>query len=362
MMALESSCLYVDGLAPVNERPEARLELLAAPPIYVGDEVVLSAEESRDPDGKIVRYDWSLEWDVNGQEETGFTDCLGQPSCKKGGEASCCFVPLTKATFTVTVRVFDSGGLESELAKRTVVVSDRAPHAVISLETQPKDTGHFVVGESIWFHGLASWDPDENDRLSYLWEATLRPPGSQVSDFLFQPSTSDGQPTEDLQEAVSCLMVPDYPGSYEVTLTVSDGSKDDSVTKHIEVDEDGPPCLSATNPDARAGPLVVPAGSPTRLEVLEVRDDLDTYPPGNQLRFSWSIQYDDAGPFVPVRGYDAPFLDLQAPDVVPGTRLQVRVTIQDRVPRDLAACDPAARTCELVVGCAQWVTWTIEYR
>ncbi len=360
MVMLQGSCLYLDGLEPVNERPEARLEVLTAPPIFIGDEVVVSAEESRDPDGRVARYEWSLVWDVREGNE-GVGECLGLPACGPEGEASCCFVPLTTGTFTVSVRVYDEAGLESEQEERTVVVSDRPPRAEIQVETQPKDTGHFVVGQAIWLSGLASSDPDTGDVLSYFWEDAVRPPGSTASEFVLQPSSLDRRPTDDPTEAVLCLMVPDYPGSYEIKLTVSDGTEEDTATKHLEVDEDEPPCIVATNPDAAAEALLLDSGSPARFQVLEVRDDLDPYPPGNELHFSWSIQYED-GPFVPVRGYDAPFLDLDPPGSVPGTRLKVRLTVQDRVPRDLDACDPEARTCMLLANCAQWVTWAIEYR
>ena len=146
-------CLFVDKVEPVNKRPEARIDLLTHEPYHVGTQVIVSAEESLDPDGRIVRYDWIVEYDVAQQE--AFEDCgPGFSVCGLGGEATCCFVPKAKTVFTIRLRTADERGLISPWEERTVVVSDRPPNAVLTRETVPNDRGHYTVGQRVWFHAL----------------------------------------------------------------------------------------------------------------------------------------------------------------------------------------------------------------
>lgn len=354
-------CLFVKKIEPVNKRSEARLDLVTEAPYYVGTRILLSAEQSRDPDGRIVRYDWSIDFDVTDGE--GYQDCgAGYYSCRPGAAATCCFIPTAKTVFTIRLRTLDDRGLFSPMVERTVEVADRAPQALVTRDTVPNDQGHYTVGQEVWFHGLNSKDPDEGESLTYHWFMATRPPGSSTADFRFVPSDRERSPTDDPADAVRCLVVPDYPGTYEVGLTVSDGVLDATDTLYFEVDEDVPPCIGATSPDAGASVLVFSAGEDRRLEVLSVRDDLDPYPPSGWAHFRWFIRYEAEGPLVEVSGHDEPELFLPAGSFDPGQHIAVRVVVRDRVDRDLSGCRPDERECRLVSNCAQWVTWNIEFR
>ncbi len=354
-------CLFVQKIEPVNKRPQADVDLLTEGPFYVGTRILVSAEQSRDPDGRIVRYDWSIEYDVTDQE--AYRDCgVGFDPCGVGGGATCCFVPMAKTVFTIRLRTVDNRGLVSEGVERTVDVSDRAPQAVVTRDTVPNDRGHYTVGQDVWFHALNSKDPDEGETLTYGWFMATRPPGSSSAAFRFVPSDGDRNPTDDPAGAVRCLVVPDYPGTYELGLTVSDGELDATDTLYFEVDEDGPPCIETTAPDAGTNLLIFSSQEDRRIEVLSVRDDLDPYPPLGSIHFSWFLQYRESGPFVEVSGHDAPDLFLPAGSFQPGQRIAVRVAVQDRVERDLSSCAQEDRECRLINDCAQWVTWNIEFR
>jgi hypothetical protein len=54
-------------------------------------------------------------------------------------------------------------------------------------------------------------------------------------------------------------------------------------------------------------------------------------------------------------------MDFGAGAFVIGDVLQIRVEYQDRVNRNLSSCAPNVDRCELVTGCAQWVTWTVYF-
>ncbi|MCD6499469.1 MAG: hypothetical protein J7M25_14345 [Deltaproteobacteria bacterium] len=355
-----SSCLFVGKIEPVDKRPAAVIKIQTEDKVHVGDMVVLDGQDSSDPDGTVASYSWTMEYDVT--QQTPYKTCPGWGSCDNGHDQTCCFIPTARTVFTIRLKVQDQRGLSSPWDERVVTVLNRPPNSVLSLETKTNLENHFVVGQQIWLHGLSSSDPDGDDTLFYHWQTISRPPGSSTLAYQFQPSDVDYHPTNDPTLAKRCLMVPDYPGSYEVALGVSDGDDDATDTKHIEVQEDAPPCITATSPDASASRLIFDVGQPRRLEVLLVDDDLDGYPPGGQLSFSWSIQPDPNQPFFPVSGLDEPALNLDPNDYTSGQQVRIRVTVRDRIDRDLSSCSQQSDQCNLVADCAQWVTWNIEFR
>jgi hypothetical protein len=59
--------------------------------------------------------------------------------------------------------------------------------------------------------------------------------------------------------------------------------------------------------------------------------------------------------------YNSNRMDFGPGSFVIGDVVQIRVEYQDRVGRSLSSCDANADRCELVPGCAQWVTWTVYF-
>jgi hypothetical protein len=358
-------CLFTKKIEPVNEPPTASIELQTGPSlIHIGERVFVSAAKSEDPDGDELTYEWSIEYEVGVEDAYG--ECgpeSGAVTCDGGDGADCCFVPQAKTSFTVRLRVYDDEGLRSERKELVVPVNNRPPEAVISAETMPNASGHYTVGQEIWSHAFQSSDPDDNDELSYEWWAE-RPPGSDTELFVLQPSDTAHAPTMLAAEAVRCLMIPDHPGTYVLHLAVSDGQTEESTQRTIEVDEDSPPCIGDTAPGhAAVNPvLFFDLGETRRLEVLRVGDDLDPYPPAGSISFTWQLNEAPAEGFRTVPGYGEPYLDIDTDDYSAGQQIQVRVIIHDRKQRDLSSCSPQDSTCSIEAGCAQWVTWKIEFR
>lgn len=363
--ATAGGCLFTEEIEQINEPPVAKLELQTSSElIHIGEQVFVSASKSTDPDGDQLTYEWSIEYEVG--VEDAYRDCppqAGAVSCNGGDGASCCFVPQAKTSFTVRLRIYDAEGLRSERKELVIAVNNRPPVAEISAETLANAAGHYTVGQEIWWHAFQSEDPDTGDELSYAWSAE-RPPGSDTELFVLQPADMEHRATSMGSEAVRCLIVPDYPGTYVLQLEVSDGQDSDTTDHTIEVDEDQPPCIRDTTPGHSAlNPrLFFDLDETRRLEVLRVEDDLDPYPPAGGISFTWQIDEGLGGGFRAVPGYDEPFLDIDPNDYSAGQQIRVRVIVQDRETRDLSSCPPQEPTCSLVAGCPQWVTWEIEFR
>jgi len=359
-----TGCLYTEKIQPLNKVPQAIIGLRTDQDlVFVGERVILSAESSHDPENKDLTYEWSLEYEVG--LEDPYKECGPQAnadSCNGGTTENCCFIPLAKTNYTISLRVYDRDGLRSELVQKEVFVNNRPPSAEITTETPSNDQSHYTVGQEIWLHGFRSGDPDEGDALSYAWDAE-RPPASQSGVFVFEPSNTSYEPTDDPLARQRCLVIPDVSGSYLISLTVDDGELSHTDERHLEVDPDAPPCISDTSPgDATKNDfLVFDLTQPHRLEVLRVEDDLDAYPPEGGIHFDWTISEDAGATFRPVGGHHEPYLDLFPDDFTPGQVVWVRVEAQDRKERELN-CGEVELRCSLVPNCPQWVTWILEFR
>jgi hypothetical protein len=361
-------CLYTEKIDPIKKPPAVDIELVTNnETIFVGEEIYVSGQNSQDPDGSSLSYEWSLEYNVG--TENAFMDCdpaTDTGSCNGGRKSICCFIPLTRTTFTVRLRVSDSDGFQSrpDAGELIIPINNRPPTATVTVETERNSLGYFTSGQDIWLHGFESTDPDEGDALSYVWEVD-RPSGSVTEAFVLQPSDTARNPTADPQQAKRCLMIPDHPGMYVVHLTVSDGEESDTISETVIVDVDAPPCIEETHPPhSVVNPwLVFDLEQTRRLEVLKVSDDLDPYPPEGRLSFIWKTE-DQAGQgFRTIPGYHEPYFDVIPDDYVAGQVVRIRVLVSDRIARDpYTQCNETQDTCFAEDTCAQWVTWNIEYR
>lgn len=110
---------------------------------------------------------------------------------------------------------------------------DRAPIASASSDqTAP------LVGTTIVLDGSGSTDPD-GDRLTYQWELTQVPSGSQAS-------LSD-------KTAVRPTFIVDTSGNYQVTLVVNDGDQNSLQPAQVNISAVSPPPIPIP-PVANAGP------------------------------------------------------------------------------------------------------------
>jgi hypothetical protein len=117
------------------------------------------------------------------------------------GSATPSFLADLPGTYTAQLVVKDGDGLASPAAPVTVT-ANAAPTACAQA-SGPR----VILGGSVTFGAACSSD-SESDPLTYQWTLSQRPPGSAAS--------LTGAAT------VQATLVPDLPGDYAVTLTVSD--------------------------------------------------------------------------------------------------------------------------------------------
>lgn len=173
-----------------NTPPQAFFTADPANPV-TGETVDLDATQSFDEDGEIISYEWTY----NGQEQTGEQI---QVSFDEPG------------SYDVTLTVTDDDGATNTTTNTvTVDQANRAPDASFTFEpTNP------LTGETVTFTATST-DPD-GDTLSHQWDFN----GDGIVDATGEQVTN----------------VFDEPGSYNVSLTSSDGSLSDTATRTVEVE------------------------------------------------------------------------------------------------------------------------------
>jgi hypothetical protein len=191
----------LDSATDMNGAPEAD----AGPDqdATLGLVVQLDGSGSSDPDGDALRYAWR------------FRDIPGPSSAELVDEdrADAQFLPDMAGVYELGLVVSD-GALESE--EDTVVITVVDENGAPTANAGPNQT--VDVGETVYLDGSDSSDPD-GDALQFAWTLATRPGGSSAS---LNSSTS-----------ATPRFTADVAGTYQVTLTVSDGtstSSEDSVT------------------------------------------------------------------------------------------------------------------------------------
>jgi hypothetical protein len=195
-------------------------------------------------------------------------------------------------------------------------------------------------------------DP-EGDKVTLAWSLT-RPDGATVVPL----------PCPDAATKPEICFTADLSGDYTVSITATDifGLVQTSESK-LTVAPDAPPCLGQLEPNL---PLLLRAAdAPATFAILNVADDGDPFPrPTNrtsEIRFTWSVQQ-PGKPFGRLADYNAERFTLPG-TYKTGDRVQVRVEVEDRVLRNLAAsCSDSEPTCGVSPTCLQRYTWAVEYR
>ena len=163
------------------------------------------------------------------------------------------------AAVTVEVRSELDGGISASDTAAFTIALPQPPSAVISAPAE------IPFGATVVLDGTGSSDPDGGPApLSFAWELLSVPSGSALV------SLVDGT------DPVASFD-PDLRGSYEVSLTVSDGLFEDTATATIEVVNNAP--------TADAGPdQNVETGTPAALDASGSFD-----PDGDLLSYGWSF-------------------------------------------------------------------------
>ena len=230
--------------AAANSAPvaDAGADITAA----VGSTVQLDGSASSDAEGDAITYAWEI---VTAPEES--SAALDDATVVRPS-----FIADEPGEYTVQLVVSD-GELSSEPDTVTASTQNSAPVADAG-EDQTAD-----LGATVALDGSGSSDVD-GDELSYAWELTSQPAGSEAE-------VTDA-------DTVLASFVIDEPGDYTATLVVSDGELDsepDTVTISTE----------NSAPIADAGEDFTVAVGGTAALNGTASDDAD----GDSLTYAWSL-------------------------------------------------------------------------
>ncbi|MCY3020485.1 MAG: PKD domain-containing protein, partial [Planctomycetota bacterium] len=168
----------------------------------VGAPVELSGEESSDPDGDPITYEWSQPAD--GGPDIGVH---GRDLRKK----TLRFKAERSGTYVISLRVIDSEGLKSEPAIHKVEVKGANRPPIAAAELVGTDT--VTVGAEVKLTGRRSRDP-EGAPLTYKWKQVSGPP---LAPFV----AAEGGVNNEIVN-----VAPAVAGTYVVELVVNDGDND----------------------------------------------------------------------------------------------------------------------------------------
>ena len=162
--------------------------------INLGQKVTLNGSLSKDPEGKVILYNWSFKT----------RPAISLVTLANPASVNAEFTPDVVGAYVLTLRVTDDQQ-QSATADVTVTVGlpGRPPvaNAGASLTT--------TYGNKVVLDGSASSDPD-GDKITYKWSFKTRPAGSSAT----LPILNDTQAKAEFE--------PDVTGQYVLTLSVSD--------------------------------------------------------------------------------------------------------------------------------------------
>jgi hypothetical protein len=257
--------------------------------------------------------------------------------------------------FCVWLRVSDSHGATSNLAFREATVVNTPPEVQLTLQ-QPGGNvlADFPLYADFRISAAATRDTD-GDPLTLHWSWVSFPDRSAaILDMACSPTAP--------ADLAACFHA-DVPGKYQVALEVSDGNLTGKGSLTVSVAADAPPCLRAPGSDL---PRRIADPAEGQDFSVTVTDDGDPWPPASPSyaaagfpAFTWRIRR-NGGEAQTVTGAGLATLPIAAGQFTVGDRAEITVEAADRVPRPLDSCGTAP-TCELVAGCAQRATWTVEF-
>lgn len=355
-IATHTACLYI---APVNERPRARVDEVTVGPYHIGDRLAFSASKSTDdgPAGEL-----RVSWQARICDDQASCEILDLSTTSASTRDDVAVIADRKGEIVVLATITDGHGATDTIDARVDVVN-QVPAIEVQLSgfPDPGDSGGFVLGLPVEI-AASIVDPD-GDELDVQWEA-FAPMGSS--------STVDVVPVDG--EAETYTLSADDAGRWDVRITADDG--DGGVTEHTEplvFAADGPPCIGATAPVAAPVPLVI--SEPTRFSVQAVFDALDGYPrpvsphPAVGITtFAWKLASPASGGALIDISATAPDVLIDPATYAPGDRLTLRVEVDDRNDHLPLACAESQARCDTndptnpAPACSQRATWEIEIR
>ena len=340
----------------VKDRPPvARIERTsplstdAVLPLF--SKLAFSAAKSSDPDpNDALTYQWTI------TQPDG--SALLDTNCHlEDAPTICSFTTSMPGKYHVEVTVTDAQQMDNSDSLDVMIAQDQPPTASIERTSPLATTTPLPLFSNLTFSAAQSTDPDmvNGDTLTFVWKVT-QPDGADLS------ATTCPSP----QTPATCSFAADKPGTYRVQVTATDSSKLSSAKSlDVAIATDQPPCIVGFSPTTLS--TIGFANQSLTFQVSNVSDDGDPYTGSGPATgtFIWSYRTGTNGTFMRMPNR-YPYNSFNRWDFGPGVFvigdvIQIRVEYQDRVGRNLISCDPNADRCELVAGCAQWVTWTVYF-
>ena len=314
-------------------------------------ELTFSATQSTDPDADDANY-LTFEWTVI-QPDGSSLSATTCPSPET--PAICSFTASSPGKYHVQVTVTDAHQMDNSDSLDVMIAQDQPPTAVIERTSPLSTTTPLPLFSTLTFSAANSTDPEmaNGDTLTFTWKVT-QPDGTNLS------STT----CPSLQKPDVCSFTAANPGTYRVQVIATDSSQMHSKPASLDVAiaPDQPPCIVGFSPTTLS--TIGFANQSITFQASNVSDDGDPYTVSGPTTgtFTWSYRTSTSGAFMRTRNlYNSNRMDFGPGAFVIGDVLQIRVEYQDRVGRNLSSCDLNADRCELITGCAQWVTWTVYF-
>ena len=360
LLASVAGCFYVE---PINERPGAGIDWIDPEQPVRGEQVSVQPN-IYDPDGDDTVPSWSVyacagdvcdeaPFDTANTYRFDFTT----PFFTNGGE------PTTRVL--VDLQVTDEWGATAvPIQQLDIIVGNAGPELGTLQKSGRLFRNNYPVGTPVRITASADDDDDGVEGLSYD-DAILYPPiGATLEDATFVRIDPISIPEDG--EAIWEL-VANVPGQWEVAVTVRDFADSAERTTAVPVAADHPPCIGASDPGFPPDGARIVVDELRRFSVLAIDDDLDLYPapaPDDEVlgaaSFRWFLASPASGGALEPIQVDGNGVDIDPAAWTPGDELELRVEAVDQVDRPL--CDAAMASCELVTGCFQRQTWSLEVR
>lgn len=215
-----------------------------------GATIQLDGSGSIDPEGSPLFYAWTITTKPTGSTAALSSSTIVNPT----------FVADLDGSYVVSLTVSDGTSISAP-STVSFIASTTNVAPIANAGSGPMAA---TVGTQITLDGSGSTDPN-GDALTYSWVMTSRPGGSAAA--LGSANT------------VNPIFTPDVVGAYVVTLTVSDGSLDNSSALTVNA------LAVNTAPTA----VITPVTNAIKDVLINLSGSSSTDPEGDTLTYLWSV-------------------------------------------------------------------------
>ena len=270
-----SVAVHSENLQPVADAGFDAVTVITHP-------IVLNGTDSFDPEGDDISYLWEFVETPEGSLAVLSNAETATPT----------FTPDVPGTYVVKLTVSD--GILEDIDTVTIVGAVEDPTAVISISASEAD-----IGSAVELDGSGSFDPLQLD-ITYQWEFTSLPTDSTAT-------------IDDPSSAITSFTI-DKSGVYEITLTISNGFSENSVSRSV----------TGKTPHVNHAPVSI-AGADQIITVTQstqLDGSLSYDVDGDTLSYRWSILAGGTGTFSNPNSIRTTFTPTSTGDLI----LQLTVT------------------------------------